>query len=418
MRSFVAVALLLTACSGSIQAGVPKSDGGEFDDDDSSPTDAATAAPGEGGALAPRDSGNDARTQPVDAALGGESDAGSLRDDGGNSTTVPDAARPAEAGTSDPGRDGGPAQNDAAMPAGTVPVFVAVGYGTRRIVSCDFGRTWKGDMAEVPNGGDDGTLVRGLAAGQGKFVMAIGGGGTQKLAVSEDGVAWGLMMPALNNPGRNGYSDVTYGKGRFVAGGGHISIVSSDGQSWGMEGTMGSGGILRNLTFGDYMGGRFVAVGDQGRRMNSSDGVTWGSEVSGGDARLHGVAYGAGVFVAITENSANTFYSEDGGATWKTGMISGASGVRGILHDGKRFLVTTGGPTFTSTDGKSWQMNAAAGGPASFDVSDDGMHYAGANGNVLYHSTDGINYMPVSMAGQAFTRVKFQRVKPSAVCPL
>jgi hypothetical protein len=418
MRTFVVVALLLTACSGSIQAGVPKSDAGEFDDDDSPSDDAATAGPGDGGGTASRDGGNDARTQPVDAGSGGASEAGSASDAAGEPVPVQDAARPSEAGTTDPGRDAGTPTPDAAMPAGTVPMFVAVGYGTRRIVSCDFGRTWKGDMAEVPNGGDDGTLVRGLAAGQGKFVMAIGGGGTQKLAVSEDGVEWGLMMPALNNPGRNGYSDVAYGKGRFVAGGGHISIVSSDGKSWGMEGTMGSGGILRNLTFGDYMGGRFVAVGDQGRRMSSSDGVTWGSEVSSGTARLHGVAYGGGVFVAITENSAGTFYSEDGGTTWQAGSIAGASGVRGILHDGKRFLVTTGGPTFTSNDGKAWQMNAASGGPASLDVSDDGMHYAGANGNVLYHSTDGINYMPVSMTGQAFTRVKFQRVKPSAVCPL
>jgi hypothetical protein len=123
------------------------------------------------------------------------------------------------------------------------------------------------------------------------------------------------------------------------------------------------------------------------------------------------------VFVAITAG-ATTAYSENGGSTWQAGSISGASEVRGILFDGARFIVTSKTATFTSTDGKAWTSNTATGGPGSFARSDDGGHYAGSMNDVLYHSTDGIHFTVVKQGGQAFTRVKFQRVKPSAVCPL
>ena len=416
-RSFLALALLLCACDGSINPATADTDESDAEEGGARDPaeDASPAQPtSDGGQQQPsgRDAATDAARQEMDARPPSSADAARA-----DATAAPgsDAASPpredaGQMGQPDAARDGGGTTQPM---AGTVPVFVAVGYGTRRIVSCDFGLTWKNDVEDVASGGDDATLPRGLGAGEGKFVAAVGGGGAQKLLMTEDGVSW---TPVLDRPGRNGYSDVAYGLGRFVAGGGHSSIISMDGRAWGNEGTMGEGGILRHLAFGDYMGGRFVAVGDQGRCMNSSDGITWGSQSGSGES-LIGVDYGAGVFVAITAGAA-TRYSEDGGATWKSGSISGASGVRGILFDGQQFIVTTGSNTFTSRDGKSWTMNSASGGPAFFAVSDDRKHYAGANNNVLYHSTDGISYMAVKMGGQAFTRVKFQRVKPSSVCPL
>lgn len=296
-------------------------------------------------------------------------------------------------------------------PNAPVPVFVAVGYGTRRTVSCDLGRSWLHEEQDVAGGGDDVTLARGLAAGAGKFVATVGGLGVQVLLTSDDGVRWTRLARS-----GNGYSDVAYGKSQFVAGGGHISAISSDGYNWGQEGAMGTGSsILRHLAYGASQGGRFVAVGDSGRRMTSDDGVLWRAEVEEGET-LIGVAYGAATFVAISAG-ANTRYSEDGGDSWQSGEIAGATGVRGILYDGRRFIVTTRGNTFTSSDGKSWQSHPASGGPQSFDVSDDGQHYAGAADDVLYHSSDGLQFEVVGSGGQALTRVKFQRVKPSAACP-
>jgi hypothetical protein len=325
----------------------------------------------------------------------------------------PDPERDAALDTADAAIDAAidePADAALPVPDGLVPVFLAMGYGTRRIVSCDFGLTWVHDEADVPNGGDDGYLVRGLAAGKNLFVAAVGGGGTQKLFTSDDGVE----LTRLDRGG-NGFSDVAFGLGRFVAGGGHASLISFDGYTFEQPGSMGDGGILRHLAFGDYDGGRFVAVGDKGRRMNSRDGVSWGAQIEEGPG-LQGVAFGNGVFVAISGGAA-TRYSLSGGDDWHAGSIEGADGVRGILFDGTRFLVTTGGDAFTSIDGRAWTRHAASGGPARFDVSDDRLHYAGAHGGDLFYSTDGLHWTRVRQGGQALERLKFARVKPSAICP-
>ena len=332
--------------------------------------------------------------------------------DAGN---TPDAAPGLDAGV---GRDGGAAVDaavnngsDAGVPNGVVPVFVAMGYGTRRIVSCDYGRTWAHDEEDVPNGGDDGYLVRGLGYGNGRFVAAVGGGGTQLLFTSEDGILFTRF-----DRGGNGFSDVAYGNGWFVAGGGHISVRSADGYTWTDQAAMGSGGILRHLTFGAYGTGRFVAVGDTGRRMNSAnDAQTWGSEVAEGNG-LRAVAYGAGAFVAVSDDG-TTRYSLNGGDSWQAGSITGASNVRGLLHDGIRFIATTSSNTFTSDDGLAWTSNPATGGPEALAVSDDRSHYAGALGGDLYHSTDGIAFTRVNQGGQALTRVKFGWVRSSSTCP-
>ena len=317
-----------------------------------------------------------------------------------------------------PGQDasqGEPSDDAGSMPppTGLVPVFVAVGYQSHRIISCDQGLTWPHEDMSPTGGGDDGTLMRGLAYGKNKFVASVGGGGSQELWTTEDGVAWTVQRP--HGPGANGYSDVTFGNGRFVAGGGHISTISFDGVKWEMDGTMGEGGILRNLAFTNYMGGRFAASGDQGRRMNSKDGVTWGSQIQEGDS-LDSLAGGNGIFVAVS-SAGSTRYSTNGGDSWEDGNV-GTSGVRGILHDGQKFIVTSNGGSYFSTDGVSWQPKGGGAGPYDFAVNDDRTHYAGMDGNILLHSTDGIKWTKVHEGGPAYERIKFGWVKPSTVCPL
>ncbi|HMI91929.1 MAG TPA: hypothetical protein VK509_11225 [Polyangiales bacterium] len=362
------------------------------------------------GASAPPSAGGAAAAASAGAGAVGGAGRGSAGDDPGRVPPDPSDAGTAGAAASLDAAIVEPA--DAAVPAadGLVPVFLAMGYGTRRIVSCDFGLSWVNDEADVANGGDDGYLVRGLAAGQNVFVAAVGGGGTQKLFSSDDGVTFTRF-----DRGGNGFSDVSFGLGRFVAGGGHASVISFDGYAFEQPGAMGDGGILRHLAFGDYDGGRFVAVGDNGRRMNSRDGVSWGAQLEEGPG-LQGVAYGNGAFVAIS-GGAETRYSLDGGAGWQAGNIDGAQGVRGILFDGARFIVTSGGDAFTSEDGRAWTRRAATSGPGRFDVSDDRLHYAGAQGGDLFHSSDGLQWTRVKQGGQALERVKFARVKPSPVCP-
>ena len=53
------------------------------------------------------------------------------------------------------------------------------------------------------------------------------------------------------------------------------------------------------LTAVTYGGGLFVAVGDPGVIVTSTDGVNWTAQSAGTDEALRGVAYGGGVYVAV-----------------------------------------------------------------------------------------------------------------------
>jgi hypothetical protein len=405
MKRTLLLLLALTACGSDDKnpftpdggSGLP--DGSEPDgsapggDGDSSPLTDAGSAAGDGGSAL--DAGLDASSgSDVDGSV---ADGGPASADGGSASE--DAGEPADAG------EPGPKY---------VPIFVAVGYEGRHTASCD-GLVWKHDeMAEPGDAGEpvseDATLIRGLAYGEHMFVASVGGTNVQELRYTEDGFTWGTV--ALTG---NGFSDVTFGNGKFVAGGGHVARVSTDGRTWGELTAMGEGGALRHLAFVDYMGGRFAAAGDDGRRMNSSDGVTWGHQVEEGTG-FRGLAAGNGVLVAVSSNGA-TRTSTNGGDTWDTGSIGGEN-ARGILWDGLRFIVTSDTGSYFSTNGKDWEFKGGGTGPFAMAVNDDRTHYVGVEGNNIYHSTDGIGWeRKHSLGGPEFTRVKFGWVKPSADCP-
>ena len=393
MNRALQLLVLLSACSpGDVIRGGAAPEGGMPGADGSMPP-----TPGADGSASANDGATPGDGDDADGDGDGDGDGGDGDADGGD-------------GDADGGDgDGG----NMPPPDGLVPVFVAVGYQSHRIISCDQGLTWGHDEMSATGGGDDPTLMRGLAYGLNKFVSAVGGGGSQELWTSENGVDWTVWKNP--EPGSNGFSDVTFGNGRFVAGGGHVSLISTDGVNWQMPGKMGEGGILRNLAFLNYMGGRFAAVGDQGRRMNSQDGVNWGHQVQEGDT-LEAVAGGNGVFVAVASTGA-TRYSTNGGDSWNGGNV-GTGSVRGIIHDGQKFIVTTDSGTYFSTHGQAWDAKGGGAGPYDFAVNDDRTHYAGVDGNQIFHSTNGINWTRVHDGGPGYERVKFGWVKPSAACPL
>lgn len=337
--------------------------------------------------MSAEDAGRDAARPPnVDASM--PSDAASTLD----AQTTPDAAATTDAGT-------------------RVPVFVAVGYGFRRVISCDDGRTWEHDEVEDPNGGDDATLARGLAYGDGVFVVAVGGGGaTGRVLSSTDGVLW---TPRIAVGRYNGFSQAAYDDGLFVVGGGHVSIRSADGASYEPSVNMGSGGILRHVTGG---GGRFNAVGGQ-RIQTSEDGTSWRAPTGACGEPLE-LAYGGGRFLAVDANGV-TCLSTNGGDTWTNGSVGGGD-VRGVVHTGERFLVTAGTVHYVSTDGVAWSGARAGGGPEHLAVSDVGTVVGFRDGRFFY-SEDGETFSPAvtpaSPGERGITRIVFGYADRSSACP-
>lgn len=313
--------------------------------------------------------------------------------------------------------DGAAPSVDATVPppAG-VPMFMAVGYGLRRILSCDDGRTWQANQVEDPTGGDDATLARGLGYGNGLFVVAVGGGGNSaRILSTDDGLTWTVRVPVGMY---NGFSQVSFGGGTFVAGGGNISIRSRTGiDGWGDLAEMGGPGILRHMAAG---GGHFAAVGDGGRIAVSADAVTWSAPVSGTCGGGFQIVYGQSRFLIVGDDGA-TCLSSDGGATWTNGTVGGIN-LRGVVWTGTDFLVTSNARTYRSPDGITWSSAASTGGAAAaLAVSDHGTLVGVAENGGFLWSTDGVRWSaaatPAGSGNLAIERTAFGYVRASTTCP-
>ncbi len=301
---------------------------------------------------------------PPDAAATGAPDA---RPSGPDARGRDDAGATADAGGAPPVGDGGTAP----PPAGQ-PVFALAGYGGMRAVSRDLGRTWVDLVQEVPNGGDDRNLLRGIGCGDG---LCIAGGGTAgatgRLLTTADGKTWRQA-----DTGQPGLSDVAFGDGLWVTVSGHYAARSSDGYAWKISdmGALSYGRILRRMTFA---GTRFVAWGDENKCASSTDGIKWDRCV--GNEAFRDVAFGAGIYVG---GGARLQTSRDG-ITWEPGQ---ATSVSWLVWTGERFVAGASGRTYLSEDGKTWtsQTGNPPGGPVAYG--------AGVFVSAGSTSTDGVTW--------------------------
>jgi hypothetical protein len=158
---------------------------------------------------------------------------------------------------------------------------------------------------------------------------------------------------------------IVYANGRYVAYGEYsdwgLIVTSEDGINW----TQRTDGISSGISYSQslvYTGGKFFAMGGFGGIGVSSDGISW--EASTYDGIANGVAFGAGLYVAVT----------------------GGYGYGGLQ---------------TSTDGKNWAY-AANTIPMGDIVFGAGRFVAiGINGSsgFVYRSLDGTNWSQFPIPG-------------------
>lgn len=177
-------------------------------------------------------------------------------------------------------------------------VWVAVGGDQRN-------NEWRAALLTSNNGIDwvtrisegwstDGTQLHGVTYANGRFVV-VGDRGV--VLASADGVTW-TTNRAIGSS-RHYYKSVAYGNGRFVAvGEGDDSIlVSTDGVIW--QPYAAPDVALDQVEFAE---GRFMAVGEDGLIMSSTNGVDWVFEPSPTVTRLRDIVHGAGSWVAVGNN--------------------------------------------------------------------------------------------------------------------
>jgi hypothetical protein len=240
-------------------------------------------------------------------------------------------------------------------------LFVAVGQDGLRLASAD-GTAW-GDK----HTGKDGEVYRSAAFGNGLFVATGSYGGDNILAASPDGKVWKTSKQEAKYV--KYIRGLTFGDGRFLALGGDPGSVGSskpfvlfskDGLTWDGPHDVPGKHILRRAVWGD---GRFVAVGDRGRRAASPGGKEWkdAAEAKAIDT-LVDVAFGNGVFVGVGLHGLRS--SSKDGLTW-TPAKRGEEGehLNSVVFAKDTFVAIGAGATYLSKDGEVWERHANADAP-------------------------------------------------------
>jgi hypothetical protein len=119
-------------------------------------------------------------------------------------------------------------------------------------------------------------------------------------------------------PSGNRLYGVTYGDGRYVAAGEMGTVISSSNTHEWEQHSAPVRADLRSVAHG---AGRFVAVGDGGVIVVSDDGRTWQGVGSATFVDLHSVAWGNGVFVAVGKFGA--VLSSSDGTAWTLRSVGG-----------------------------------------------------------------------------------------------
>lgn len=283
-------------------------------------------------------------------------------------------------------------------------VFLAAGHNGQRALSRD-GREWR-----PPTLGQEGEICRGAAIGAGKLVTVGTRGGDQLLAYSADGAEW---KQTKREGGYGGYvRAVSFLNGKFIALGGDPGsvgaanpyvIFSDDGETWSANQPIGGKFMLRRIAFG---GGKYVGVGDRGRRAHSDDARKWTDiEKVKPLETLVDIAFGAGIFVGVGLHGLRMTTAD--GAAWSEPLV-GEEGehLNTILWADDHFVAIGAGVTFLSPDGTTWERKANVNAPLVAAYGDKTFVGAKWRGRLL-RSTDGITWEETLKAEQPVEAVAF-----------
>ena len=126
-------------------------------------------------------------------------------------------------------------------------------------------------------------------------------------------------------------------------------LTSTDGISW----TTRTSGTTSHLQAVSYEAGKFIAVGQSGRIITSTDGISWTLRTSGISTYLFGVTYGNNNYVTVGA-SGKILTSQDG-TSWTTRTSGTTNSFIGINFVEDLFIaVGESGIIFTSPDGRDW----------------------------------------------------------------
>ena len=211
------------------------------------------------------------------------------------------------------------------------------------------------------------TGISGIYA-QDKFVILRWGG---LGFTSPDALAWSVrkMSPQANPSELLWCSGLTYGKARFVAVGWRnyvrsprtgLVALSGNGETWEL---LGVSPILNAVA---HDGQRFVAAGEQGKILVSSEGFDWMEKNSPTTNSLNGIVSGQGQLVVV--GNEGTILTSADGEHWEERDSGTTDSLLSVAAGRHLFVACGGGGTLiTSTNGSTWRRSSI---PQKFQFTD------------------------------------------------
>ncbi|MEQ8472614.1 MAG: LamG-like jellyroll fold domain-containing protein [Marinoscillum sp.] len=270
-------------------------------------------------------------------------------------------------------------------------VFVAVATYTNKVMTSTDGINWT-LRPTILNASD----WYDVTYGNGLFV-AVGGGNVYQVMTSPDGINWTARTVAETNY----WNSVTYGNGLFVAisgSGTQRVMTSTDGIDWTLQDVDNIGSSSGTAIA--YGNGLFVATWYtfSGGIATSPDGISWTLRDSGGARLIRDVAFGNGLFVAVTSftpasgQTADRVLTSSDGINWTVGSATEANAWRAVTYGGGQFVAISSSGTnrvMTSPDGENWTV-------ASATEDNTWLGLAYGNGKLVAVSSNGTNRVMTS----------------------
>lgn len=229
---------------------------------------------------------------------------------------------------------------------------------------------------------------------------------------SPDGVAWTGPLESSQYPSLagDGYG-VVYGNGVYFKQPDYLSFsVSSDNVVWREVSLPGLTFDLGQKSY--FIKGNFYVFGGYGYIATSPDGFNWTLVTSRPFKPLREVAFGNGVWAAISDH---VIYTSTDGISWTPQYSTDGTGpdLVGIAYGNNRFVVVgLYHALLTSPDGREW-IKTPSGLELKAVAFGNGLFVGASDDHNLLTSPDGIDwtvrasYPPIQYTGTRFYRIAF-----------
>jgi hypothetical protein len=250
--------------------------------------------------------------------------------------------------------------------------FVAIASGSRTTNTSVNGTTWSENLLSLPSTSSWTALASGkltVVETAGTFVT-----GRSYQITSLGNTVFTSIGASANLVGTYFVATGTgSGSGTATPIASHVVAVSSSttvnaysangGVTWTAGGSLPGGisGTAIGVAYGRYQNnGRWVVLGSGGTSAFSTNGgISWTAGGSVGSGTFTSIAYGQGVFVAITTGATTTRISTDGGQTWTAGgALPATSTWISVAYGANKFVaVSSDGavdPAYSVDRGVTW----------------------------------------------------------------